>query len=78
MKSCEEITLDIERGRYEKLSVKELVTIKMHLMLCKPCANYKRDSELIEQILQKKYSNGEERYTFSVEEKEALKRACKQ
>ena len=77
MKTCEEITMDIERGRYEKLSVKELVTIKMHLLMCKPCANFKRDSDLIEELLQKKYKQGEAKYTFSAEEKAAMKNSCR-
>lgn len=76
MKNCEEITLDIERGHYEKLSVKELVSIKMHLVICKPCHNYKKDSDFIDQLLQKKYSEGAEEYIFSAEEKEAIKKAC--
>ena len=76
MKTCEEITLNIERGRYEKLSVKELLAIKMHLIICKPCHNYRKDSELIDKLLQEKYKNGAEEYTFSFEEKEAIKKAC--
>ena len=76
MKNCEEITLDIERGHYKKLSVKELVTIKMHLIICKPCHNYKRDSEMIDKLLHEKYKNGAEEYKFSPEEKEAIKKAC--
>lgn len=77
MKGCEEITLDIERGRYNSLSVKELIEIKMHLLICKPCADYKKDSDLIEQLLQEKYKQGATKYSFSREEKEALKNACR-
>ncbi|MBL1280626.1 MAG: hypothetical protein COA33_010150 [Fluviicola sp.] len=76
MRNCEEISNDIERGRYKKLSVKELIAIKMHLLICRPCADYKKDSDLIDLLLQKKYENGAPKYEFSEEEKLNLKNAC--
>tara|TARA_R110002072_G_scaffold282761_3_gene445941 strand:- start:5685 stop:5930 length:246 start_codon:yes stop_codon:yes gene_type:complete len=76
MKNCEEISNDIEKGHYEKLSVKELVSIKFHLLICKPCTNYKRDSDFIDRLLEKKYAEGAPKFEFSDEEKTRLKNAC--
>ena len=76
MKTCEEITKDIERGFYQDLSLKERLAIKVHLVICKPCQNYEKDSNLIHELLLKKYKDLRE-YKFSLKEKEALKERIK-
>ena len=72
MKNCEEITMDIEKGHMDGLSTKERLAVKMHIMLCKPCRQYSKDSTLIDSMLKRKYKHPVE-YQFSLEEKESLK-----
>ncbi len=71
MKTCQEITLDIERGKYEKLSISEKWAIKMHLIICKPCQDYEKDSALIDRLLRKRFKNLNQ-YKFTSEEKKEL------
>ena len=71
MKTCQEITLDIEQDKFEKLSLKDKLAIKMHLFICKPCRNFKKDSKLIDLMLKKKFKDLS-RYKFSKKEKLAM------
>jgi len=71
MKTCQEITLDIERGKYVKLSIKDKLAVKMHLLICKPCQNFSKDSKIIDDLLKKKFSDLS-KFEFSEEEKAAM------
>jgi len=51
MLSCEKATELIEKKIHFKLSLKEKVQLAMHLALCKPCSNYKKQSYLIEKTV---------------------------
>ena len=77
MKTCQEITLDIERGKYVKLSVKEKLAIKMHLFICKPCKGYSHDSKIIDDLLKKKFKDLS-KYKFTEEEKIELIRKLRE
>ena len=72
MKTCEEVTLLIESENYKVLSRKDRLATKIHLMMCKGCKNYKKDSKLIHEMLQVKFKDLSS-YEFSLEEKVALR-----
>lgn len=71
MKTCEEVTLLIESENYRILSRPDRMAAKIHLMMCKGCKNYKKDSKLIHKLLQAKFKDLSS-YEFSLEEKAAL------
>ncbi len=72
MKSCQEITENIEKGYIKRLTTKERLSIRMHVMICPPCRQYFKDSATIEKLLTRKFKHPE-KYKFSIEEKESLK-----
>jgi predicted anti-sigma-YlaC factor YlaD len=51
MKSCKDITLLVEKGKITKLSFKEKMHVKFHLMMCKLCRNFAVDSDFLDRIL---------------------------
>mgnify|MGYP006104633701 CR=1 FL=1 len=71
MKTCEEVTLLIESENYKVLSRQDRLASKVHLMMCKGCKNYKKDSKFIHKMLQAKFKDLSS-YEFSLEEKTAL------
>ncbi len=71
MKTCQEITLYIERGKFEKLSIKDKLAIKIHLLICKPCQNFNKDSKIIDELLKKKFKDFR-KYKFTEEEKNKM------
>lgn len=72
MKTCQDITQDIERSTFERLSLKNRMELKLHLSICPDCKSYFKDSRLIDKLLAKKYKN-KIVYKYSKLEKEALK-----
>lgn len=74
MKSCKEITLTVEKGKITKLSFKEKMQVKIHLMMCKLCRNFAVDSNFLDKLLSLlKTSN----LKLTSEEKERLKTSVK-
>lgn len=73
MKNCQEITEDIEKGYVTRLTTKERIGIRMHVMICPPCRQYFKDSATIENLLARRFKQPK-KYQFSLEEKEALKK----
>ena len=73
MKDCQQITEEIEKGYVTRLTTKERLGIRMHVMICPPCRQYFKDSATIEKLLSRKFKQPE-KYSFSLEEKESLKK----
>lgn len=73
MKNCEEITMDMERARFQRLSARERMELRLHVAMCKNCRGYYRDSKKIHTLLAKHFSKLEE-HTFSAKEKEEMKK----
>ena len=71
MKTCEEITLLVESENYKVLSRQDRMAARIHMMMCKGCKNYKKDSKLIHKLLQAKFKDLSS-YEFSLEEKIAM------
>ncbi len=55
--SCKKATLLIEMGQKQKLSFVESLKLKIHLKLCDKCAQYKKQSFLIENVLKSNHIN---------------------
>lgn len=75
--SCKKSTENIERARFEKLSFKEAMALKIHLAMCKNCQDYKKYSAQLEEFLVKEFGRAEvlaseSEVTLSPEEKQNL------
>lgn len=73
MKTCQEITEGIEKANFKRLTVKERLEIKLHLSICSHCKQYSKDSKILDRMLKKRFITSQ-KFTFSKEEKEALKK----
>ena len=60
MLTCKEATLEIERMKFEKPTVFKKLAVGMHLMMCKACFNYKKDSAAIDELLKEKVRKEDE------------------
>lgn len=72
MKDCQEVTLDIERSAFERLSLMDRTGLRLHLAICKECRKYFKDSIVIDKLLKKKFRHLGD-YSFTPQEKEVLK-----
>lgn len=71
MKGCQEITELIEKGNFLTLSSKEKVAMRVHLLFCKLCREFQKDSKIMDEAL-KKVLQSSSQLTFTPAEKEAL------
>ncbi len=53
MKNCREITELIERGSEERLPLRQRIEVKVHLMMCKLCRNFAKDTAFLDRLLKK-------------------------
>lgn len=67
MKDCQEITSDIEKSKLTKISFGNRMAIWFHLMLCKTCRSFSKDSKIIDRLLLRKFRETKN-YKFSPEE----------
>ena len=72
MKYCQEITEMLERSSVEKLSFMNTMNVKFHLIICKACKMYSKDSIAMDQLLTKRFKKIDQ-YSFTKLEKENLK-----
>ncbi len=57
MLSCKKATFLIEKGNSKPLSFMDRVQLTMHLKMCSKCADYKKQSVLIENVLKSNHIN---------------------
>ena len=55
--SCKKATFLIEKGNNQPLSFMDKLQLNMHLKMCGKCAEYKKQSFLIETILKSNHKN---------------------
>ena len=72
MKYCQEITEQLERASFERISLSTRIAIGFHLVHCKPCKRFAQDSKAMDQLLAKRFKVIKD-YSFSDAEKELLK-----
>lgn len=58
MLTCEKATLLIEKSNLDTLSLKEVLSLKMHLAMCSTCSNYNKLSKQLD-LLFEEYGNDE-------------------
>lgn len=73
MKDCQDITELVERSKLERIPVKDRLAIRFHNSFCKNCRIYFKDSALMDDMLKKRFRHLSE-FSFSIEEKERLKK----
>jgi hypothetical protein len=76
VKTCEQITLDYEKSKFQTLSVKDRLEQRMHLAICSKCRRYSKDSKKMDMWLKRRFQLSEE-VQFSNQEKEKLKEQLK-
>lgn len=54
--SCKNATEFVEKKQHEKLTFKEGLQLKLHLMMCKICSAYEKQSLLIGKVLKKHFN----------------------
>jgi predicted anti-sigma-YlaC factor YlaD len=71
MKSCKDITELIEKEKVVGISFREKIQVKAHLMMCKLCKNFAKDSEYLDRLLRKLKAKS---FTLTVEERAKIKK----
>lgn len=77
VKSCEQITLDYEKSKFQGLSVKDRLEQRMHLAICSKCRRYTKDSKKMDRWLKRRFEQADQRVHFSQKEKEEIKEKLK-
>ena len=71
MKTCQQITEDIEKGIVRKLSIRERIALRVHLKICRDCKNYAKDSQILDRLLRLQSKQMKD-YKFTPGEKKDL------
>ena len=79
---CKIITPIIGKSIDRKISLREKITIKLHFLTCKACANYLKQIKFLRQAMQiqeKVFTNGNDvsNAKMSAEAKDRIKKALK-
>lgn len=53
MKSCKEISILTEKSQFEKLSFKDKWSLWFHMVICKLCKNYTKESRALNGALKR-------------------------
>lgn len=70
MRNCSQITQEIEKLNFVKVSFWTKLEIKFHMLMCKACRNYLKDSKSLDRFLHKRQEKIIAKY--STAEKKAL------
>ena len=73
VKRCEQYTLDVERSKFQTLSVKDRIALKVHFGICPKCRRYLKDSQQLDLWLKRRFQLNEAEFHFTHDEKETLK-----
>lgn len=66
MLSCKKATFLIEKGNSKPLSFMDKLQLTMHLKMCSKCADYQKQSVLIERILKSNHINASNPSNFKL------------
>lgn len=73
---CNKATEIIEKSKFQKLSLNEMINLRMHIMLCVKCKNYKQMSTELDDLMFRSFANDNVKYnsqiSLSLEEKNRL------
>ncbi len=70
MKGCQEITELVEKGKTTNLTAMDKISVYTHLLICKLCRDYRKDSNILERLLRKALNHP--KATLTSEEKNAI------
>jgi hypothetical protein len=70
--SCKSATLLVEKSKLTALSFKELVHLKLHLVLCPPCSSYNKLSRQLDELFEGMTIENYNERSLSEEKKEAI------
>jgi hypothetical protein len=73
MKNCKEMAVRVEKGEFNDLSLTDKIRLKFHLMMCKGCAKYAKDSKVLHHILCSIGKKIDSPVKITLEEKSRLK-----
>ncbi len=71
---CEVAVINVEKSFWQRLSVLDWIKTRWHLILCKNCSEYEKDSKIIHRILRSMRNDGMHNH-LGVEEIEKIKKA---
>lgn len=72
MKNCQETTIFVERSGIESITIMDRFGMRFHLLLCRRCRQYMRDSKTLDRLFTDSFNSNEE-FSFSDEEKRVMK-----
>ena len=81
LNNCEETSLNIVKSKEISLSFSSWLKMKFHILFCKCCQNFKKQTETIDKVLHQYFDpeidNGSERVSQELKEKikEKLKKS---
>lgn len=70
MKGCQEITELVEKGKTTNLSAMDKISVRTHLLICKLCRDFRKDSNILDRVLRKAFNH--RKATFTSAEKKAI------
>lgn len=73
---CNKVTEIIEKSKFQKLSLNEMINLRMHLILCVKCKKYKQMSTELDDLIFRSFATENVKYnsqiSLSLEEKNRL------
>jgi len=69
---CKSVTLLIEKSKMTPLSIKEMISLKIHLAMCSPCSDYNKLSKQFDQLFENSTNEVEENFILSEDKKKAI------
>jgi hypothetical protein len=73
---CEKVVLIVEQSFWQKLNFWKISRMRFHLLICKKCSEYEKDSTVLHRILCSTKSSKSQEH-LDDNEKEKLKKALK-
>lgn len=70
MKGCQEITELVEKGKTTNLSAMDKISVRTHLLICKLCRDFRKDSNILDRVLRKALNHRKAKFTSA--EKKAI------
>ncbi len=52
MKNCHEITRLVSQGQERRLSLGERLQLRLHLLMCRGCANFEKNTRKLHRLMQ--------------------------
>jgi predicted anti-sigma-YlaC factor YlaD len=76
MMHCNKATEIIEKSKFQKLSLNEMINLRMHLTMCSKCKNYQKLSAELDDLISRSFALTNSKHlsqiSLSIEEKNRL------